>query len=265
MSIRKKSCAVLSGGALALGMLALAPAANAAPTELTHDEFMAEIENYQNENPGDYVGLEQFVESIGGEFKVSTNITGPTTAKGAEEAFAKNSDATSTNVIAAAGSLPSDSFTVAITSFRQGTSPIIDVTGSWDWRNDFAGQTDPRDVASLGFNSSCGARSNPRATTQDLNGGVTNTTTLYDSGVTTNSVVWEVDAAVSGFVNSADQGRVTVTWDTSGCTDTLQAGFIYEGNQGGSLDSISASFGALSLGYSGGTLALQKSTAPLTL
>lgn len=130
MSIRNKSCAVVSGGALALGMLTLAPAAHAAPTELTHDDFMAEIENYQNENPGDYVGLEQFVESIGGEFKVSTNITGPTTAKGAEEASAKNSDPTSTDAIAAAGSLPSDSFTVAITSFRQGTSPIIDVTGS---------------------------------------------------------------------------------------------------------------------------------------
>ncbi|MEX0153548.1 hypothetical protein [Microbacterium sp. LMI1-1-1.1] len=265
MSIRKKSGAVLSGGALVLGLLAVTPAAHAAPSDLTHEEFIAQIENYQNEHPGDYVGLEQFVESIGGEFKVSTNITGPTTAEGAEEALAKNAVMSDGGVTAAAGSLPSDSFTVAITSFRQGTSPIVDVTGSWDWRDDFAGQTDPRDIASLGFNSSCGARSNPRATTQDLNGAVTNTTVLNNSGVATNSVVWEVDAAVSGFVNSADQGRVTVTWDTSGCTDTLQAGFIYEGNQGGSLDSISASFGALSLGYSGGTLALQKSTAPLTL
>jgi len=58
MSIRKKSCVALSGGALVVGMLAFAPAANAAPTELTHDEFMAQIENYQDENPGDYVVLE---------------------------------------------------------------------------------------------------------------------------------------------------------------------------------------------------------------
>ncbi|MBF4462867.1 MULTISPECIES: hypothetical protein [unclassified Rathayibacter] len=66
--------------------------------------------------------------------------------------------------------------------------------------------------------------------------------------MTSNAAVWEVNAAVSGFVNSADTGRVSVTWDTSGCTDALQAAFIYEGNQGGALDSISARFGALSLG-----------------
>ncbi|MHA4899788.1 hypothetical protein, partial [Enterococcus faecium] len=65
---------------------------------------MAEIENYQNEHPGDYVGLEQFVESMGGEFKVSTNVTGPTTAKGAEEAFAKTDAASDRAVTAAAGS-----------------------------------------------------------------------------------------------------------------------------------------------------------------
>lgn len=265
MPIRKKSCAILGGGALVLGMLAIAPSANAAPAELSHDEFMAQIDAYQADNPGDYVGLEQLVESIGGEFKISTNITGPTTAEGAEQAFAENATVPEGEVRAAAGTLPRESFTVALTSFRQGTSPIVDVTGSWDWRDDFAGQTDPRDVASLGFSSSCGTRSNFRAFTEDLDGSSTSTTSLYDSGVTSNAAVWEVNAAVSGFINSADTGRVSVTWDTSGCTDALQAAFIYEGNQGGVLDSISASFGALSLGYSGSTLALQKSTAPITL
>lgn len=266
MSIRKKSCAILGGGALVIGMLAIAPAANAASAELTHDEFMAQIDAYQAENPGDYVGLEQLVESIGGEFKISTNATGPTTAEGAEQVLAENATVPEGELLsAAAGTLPQDSFTVAVTSFRQGTSPIVDVTGSWDWRDDFAGQTDPRDVASLGFSSSCGTRSNFRAHTEDLNGSSTSTTSLYDSGVTSDAAVWEVNAAVSGFVNSADTGRVSVTWDTSGCADALQAAFIYEGNQGGALDSISASFGALSLGYSGSTLALQKSTAPITL
>lgn len=61
---------------------------------------------HQAANPGDYVGLEQFVESIGGEFAISTNATGPTTAEGAEQALAENATVPEGDLLAAAGTLP---------------------------------------------------------------------------------------------------------------------------------------------------------------
>ncbi|GAA3733520.1 hypothetical protein [Salinactinospora qingdaonensis] len=232
--------------------------------QVSADEFHERVEAYQAENPKDYVGLEKLVESLGGEFSVSTSITGETSA---EEAMAINSEFDGQEAPSgmATQSWPSDAFVVSVASSQHPSSPSASVSGYWNYRDDFVGQGSPYDIAALRFSDSCGQYSSYNAQTYNYQGTTTNRATLRSAGVGTSGPAWNIEDGVSGFVNYTDNGYVSVRYDLSECGGTVQAAFDYEGNNGGSVLSVSAGWGGLSVSYSNPGLTLQKSSTATTL
>lgn len=65
-----------------------------------------------------------------------------------------------------------------------------------------------------------------------------------------NAPIWNVDAITSGFENQVDRGTFQVPYNKASCGSTpVQAAFDSEGNQGGAITSVSASFAGLSVSY----------------
>lgn len=230
------------------------------------DAFFAAVEEYQNAHPTDFEGLARVAEEYGGSIQVSTNVTGPTSPAEAQSVMEYDPNTDDTPKIGPLADFPSDVFTVSITSSAHPASTQVGVTGTANWRDNFAGQAAPYDIASLGFSSQCGTFAGYSAATYALGGGSTGLATLRDGGASTGAPTWNVDAYTSGFENQADLVQVSVSYDKAGCgSSNVQAGFIYEGNQGGGLTSVSASFLGLSLSYSGSPLTLQKGTGAITI
>lgn len=264
----KKASALV--GTIALGAALLAASPATAEESTTPEEFFSAVDQYRAQNPTDIEGLDELVQTLGGTLDVSTNATGPTTAVKATEAMAAVDSTSTSNTEApvietAASNFPTDVFVVSVTSARHPASTVASVSGQWNWRDDFSGQAAPFDLATLGFSSGCGKISGHGSSTTSLEGDGTDVATLRDSGVSSNAPIWNIDARTSGFVNSADRGTVAVSYDVADCSGSVQAGFIYEGNQGGSLVSVSAGWGALSVSYSSPGLILQKSSTTITI
>ncbi|OUE18900.1 hypothetical protein BFL36_12730 [Clavibacter michiganensis] len=155
-------------------------------------------------------------------------------------------------------------FTVNVVTGTVGD--IVIVTGSVNWRDDFAGQGAPVDIAALRFSTNCGTLSDLTSTSTSVSGVATDRTTLRDAGVGTNAPIWNVDAITDGFENQVDRGSFQATYDVSTCgTTPVQAAFDYEGNQRGVITSVSASFAGLTVGYDNPGLTLRKSTQPITV
>ncbi|CAQ03052.1 hypothetical protein ACR8AL_05055 [Clavibacter sepedonicus] len=163
-----------------------------------------------------------------------------------------------------AADFPEDVFTVNVVT---GTVDNIGiVTGSVNWRDEFAGQAAPVDLAALRFSTNCGTPSDLTATSTSVSGVATDRTTLRDAGVGTNAPIWNVDAVTDGFENQVDRGSFQARYDVSACgTTPVQAAFDYEGNQRGVITSVSASFSGLSVGYDNPGLTFGKSTQPITV
>lgn len=230
------------------------------------DAFFAAVEEYQQAHPTDYEGLAEVAEQHGGSIQVSTNVTGPTSPSEARQVMEYDPASEDEATISPMANLPSDAFTVSITSSAHPASTVVGVTGTANWRDNFAGQSAPFDIASLGLSSQCGTLSGYSAVTYALGGGSTGLATLRDGGAGTGAPTWNVDAYTSGFENQADRVMVSVNYNKAGCgSSNVQAGFIYEGNQGGGLTGVSASFLGLSLSYSGSPLTLQKGTGAITI
>jgi hypothetical protein len=163
-----------------------------------------------------------------------------------------------------ANPLPNDAFTLSITKIN--TESGWWFSGRWTFRKDFAGQTTPIDVASLQFKvDDCVKLEQESIHTWDYNNKATNLGTLRDAGAATKAPVWNVADRTSGFMNLAHYGTAAVFLDGVSCPLNHYDGaaaFTYDAIEGGSVGSVSASWGALSVSTSGTQLELQKSTQP---
>ncbi|MFT2691033.1 hypothetical protein [Clavibacter zhangzhiyongii] len=107
-------------------------------------------------------------------------------------------------VVRPAADFPDDVFTVNIVTGTVGDTVIV--TGSVNWRDDFAGQGAPVDIAALRFSTNCGTLSDLTSSSTSVSGVSTSRTTLRDAGVGTNAPIWNVDAITDGFENQVDRG-----------------------------------------------------------
>ncbi|MFK5691365.1 hypothetical protein ACI3EY_17035 [Ornithinimicrobium sp. LYQ92] len=226
---------------------------------ITAEEFHDAIADYRLENPQDIEGLESLVVSLGGDVSISTSASGPTDGRTA------NADMRNDPSEMGALDFPTDAFVVSIVSASHPASTTADISGHWNWRDDFVGQGAPVDIAALQLSSGCGQFLSHSSATYTYDGTSTNRGTLRESGVGTNSPTWNIDDAVSNFTNYADNGVVAVTYDKSDCSGVVQAAFTYEGNNGGSLTGVSVGWGIMNVTYNSPNLFLQKSSSPTTI
>lgn len=257
----------ISAISAATAALLLVPAGGAyaetsAPT-VSEDEFSEQVMEYADDNPADVEGLKELAISLGGKVKSSSSTLYTDEVPELSDESVTDEDVSGA-IVPMAGNFPSNVFTVNITVSSVGDTKIV--TGSFNWRDDFAGQAAPFDVAALRFSDGCGGITNLMSSTYNVSGQRTDRTTLRNAGTSTNAPVWNVDAVTSGFANQADRGSFSAQFDTGACgSKTVRAAFDYEGNQGGALTSVSAGWGGLSVSYSNPGLILKKSTQPVTL
>lgn len=129
----------------------------------------------------------------------------------------------------------------------------------------------PDDFASIGLQiPDCAQIISTTYNSYYYDGGRTTDQTMYlkDGGIQTKAPITGLHDKASGFKLNVDHGHMTTTVNRSLCGNgfkgTLGGQFFYEHNQdGGSVASVSASFLGLSVGYSNGEGALQKSTQPI--
>lgn len=257
---------LVAAAAAVLMSLVLTQPAMAEVEKTDPDAFFAAVEEYQKAHPTDYEGLAKVAEEHGGSIQVATNVTGPTSPTVAKSVMEYDPSTDDETIYGPMANFPTDVFTVSITSSAHPASTQVGVTGTANWRDNFAGQGAPLDIASLGFSSQCGTFSGYSAATYAVSGGSTGLATLRDGGAGTGAPTWNVNAYTSGFANQADLVQVSVNYNKAGCgSSNVQAGFIYEGNQDGGLTGVSASFLGLSLSYSGSPITLQKGTGAITI
>lgn len=257
--MKKSVQRALAASAAALGACALlAPTAAAASPKVNESEFIAQVTAYANEHPADVEGFQELVRQLGGTSTASSQTLRLDEVPGLDPSTLQVGGVTTL------GNFPSDVFTVNIVSGSVGATKIV--TGSFNWRNNFAGQAAPLDFAALRFSSGCGTMTGHTSATKNLRGVSTNRATLRSAGVGTNAPIWNVNATTSGFENQADVGAFTVKYNTTGCgTKKVQAAFDYEANQGGSVISVGAGWGGLSVSYNGVGLELTKSSNAITI
>lgn len=258
--MKRKTASISLVAILVFGAQAVSPAAASVQSQTaTEEAFAAQLVAFAEENPGDVAGFERLAIQLGGEVDSST-----ATLRTSEVPALRNGTGIRPGSRTARANFPSDVFTVSIVRGSVGNVAIV--TGSFNWRDNFAGQAAPLDFAALRFSSGCGTISGLTASTRNVSGQVTNRATLRSAGVGTNAPIWNVDATTVGFVNQADRGSFTARYDLSTCGGTrVQAAFDYEGNQGGSVVSVSAGFAGLNVSYNNVGLELTKSTPPITL
>lgn len=277
----KSSRAIRTLASALIGMSTLSAVAPAAMAEPARDvRFERSIRAYSEAHPDDLTGLSELVESWGGTLDVKSTATASAdpaqieTAVARFEATGMKDDSTLESGVATMGgdasvlgNFASDVFVVSIWSASNSSGTAAVVSGQTNWRDNFAGQSAPYDVASIQFSNTCGSLTNHTVSTWNVYGTKTSGSSLRDSGVGSKAPIWNIDARSVGFVNTADKSKVTVTYNRSGCGgSTIQAGYTYEGNQGGTLGSVSAGWGGLNVSYSASPgLTLQKSTGALTL
>ncbi|QNG18850.1 hypothetical protein G4H71_21265 [Rhodococcus triatomae] len=243
----------------------LAGSAHADPAE--PDPADNPVVAYAQENPRDFIGINALAEKEFGqsvEFTVS-DVDGPVDARTA--------DALSN--LGAAGfpefapfAVPTNAFSVVgywLPSAGRGATYM----GTWDFRDDYVNGSAPDDFASIMFDwsSSCLILTSTTYNSYYYDGERTTDSTMYlkDGGIGGSPIVGLRDAT-SGFKLNVDHGHMSASvLRKPGCSaQQFGAQFAYEHNQdGGSALSVSASFlGGLSVGYSGGPDAMQKSTTP---
>lgn len=254
----KKRTALSAG--LASAALLLVPVTSAhadqAPQKVSEDAFASQVSAYAAAHPADVDGLKTLVSELGGVAQSTSSTLTEDEVPGLK--------ATPSGEASTQANFPADVFTVNIVTGSIGDTIIA--TGSVNWRDDFAGQAAPFDIAALRFSSNCGTLSNLTSSSTSVSGASTARTSLRDSGVGSNAPIWNVDAITSGFENQVDRGSFQARYDTSTCgTTPVQAAFDYEGNQGGAITSVSASFAGLSVSYDSPGLTLRKSTQPVTI
>lgn len=240
----------------------------ASPAQAAKDELTAKDRaflSYVQAHPEDYAGQDSLAQKLFGSrvyvsFDGEAEVTGDIASRKIQEA--NRTAAGDILALAPAGSLPTDIFTISIS--RSAISSGMWVGGHTNFRSDWAGQAAPHDVGTLQFQTpACVTLNNHSITTSAGNGAITNLGYLYDAKVTAKSPVFKVNDYMNGFVMQAKNVTASVVLKKSGCSGAqlISAAWKYEANQGGSIGTISAGWGFLSISYGGSTLKLQKSSS----
>jgi hypothetical protein len=252
--------AALAGLLLGAGAVTSQAAANTPKHEPS--KYLQMVNRYASDHPNDFVGLDALVFAHTGQHLiVQVNGSGPLSAESAQREWSKARVARKI----ASGDYPTDAFDVALSRFPT-DGDGIGFMGSWNWRDDFVGQGEPFDIANLQFDiPECATTTSYAAAAGKWDGTSTEAPTLRDANIVGHSPLWNVDARVSDFENSADSGYVMATVDLWDCAGDVRVGgaFAYEGNIGGQLTNISAGYGLLNISYAGNDRKLQKSSAPM--
>lgn len=238
----------------------------AADDDLTSAENVeAQLQAFSAAHPGDFVGFDALAFELTGE-RTQSVVNGVAYSDATTAQAAYDAEDVPADLTAAAGNFPIDSFDVGF-QWAAGPDLTVIMTGYWNWRDDFiGGASEPYDVAAIQLDAQqCLQMRNHSGSMRLPNGDETGAPVLRDSGVATKAPVWNVPSRASGFENSGDNGNVFMVADMAPCGHPIPIGgsFSYEGNQGGSVLSVSASFGSLSVSYSNPGQTLQKSTAPI--
>lgn len=151
---------------------------------------------------------------------------------------------------------PAKAFTASVAVVTTGpTDSTVSIAGAWNWKDDFVGQGSPVDIAAILISKSCGTWGSYAASTKKWNGTATSgRTSLRSGGVGSAGPIWNIIDGVSNFENYVDNGVVSAVYNRSACSasekKTIQGEFVYEGNAGGSLISVSAGWGGFGVSYS---------------
>ncbi|HET9657705.1 MAG TPA: hypothetical protein VFP72_20305 [Kineosporiaceae bacterium] len=279
-AITLATAVVLVGASMATGSPSQAKgnAQSQANENALRDARNAEIIAYQDAHPDDLVGLDALARKYTGRgVKVAFSGTNGTLNASQAQAHLKAWQASKTSspqVKAAATpvgmvkpmALPNDTFAVWIVQTPlMGPPAQWRYNGRWDFKDTFAGQSSPVDVASLSFDMpSCMRMVGHSISTFSVTGTNTYLGSLRSANVAAKAPIWNIADRTSGFQNLADRGSAGVTVQKY-CTESTQVGadFAYEFNQGGGLFSVTAGWGLLEVSYTGSDQHLQKGTAPI--
>lgn len=254
----------LGAAAVAAALCAVTAPAHAAqspappvPSPVTQqqrwDQMNAATAAYQQAHPEDYAGLERLVMSFGGApLQVSFPDAGPMTGAEAQKHIAAHK---SSRPIQTEGGIPEFSIALSATTIF-GSRPGQRIQSHWDFPDQWAGQADPKDLSSFGFNPtlpSCLHVANVHGNTYTYNGtptGQTSPTSILPEGGT----LFETHDYESAFVSQADHGYQNIdVWDyCSGAPKQYGVDYHYEANQGGgNWLSVTFGWGLLSVDYDG--------------
>jgi len=161
--------------------------------------------------------------------------------------------------------VPLDAFSVAF-SWLPTTSKSKKVGhGVWDFRDNYVNGSAPDDFSSVSTSKGCSRIGTTTNLTYNYKGQQTaNSAYLYSAGVS-GSPISGVRDSTSGFAMLTDHGFTNVNVQNySGCGEhTIGGEYRYEHNQdGGSVLSVSAGFGILSVSYNSVGSRLQRAAGP---
>lgn len=273
--------------ATATTVLGGAPFASAASTATAADasqvsssardaKINQEIIGYQNDHPGDLAGLDKLVfHYTGRHVEVAGNgirgvlngVQAQPYIDAANKADARIDAAAAGRkvLVPAAGGIPAFSINVAAVPLV-GPPYTMRITGSWQFPDAWAGQGSPVDEASLGFTAlpTCMHQNAYSVNTYTYQMKSTNLGYLENANIGSSAPIWAVKDGEVGFVAQAGRGNVSVVLaNYCGAKQQYGATFNYAANQGGSVTSVSASYGLLSVGYSNPGLTRNEGTPPL--
>lgn len=242
--------------------------------------FNAEVDAYVANHPDDWTGLDNLRQKLWGAPPIEVSlegVDGPVSAAQADAIIQEREAAWEAGAAQRQSgdislmSVPSDAFTVAFVWLTEAPGPGsgINAFGTWNFRDDYVNGSNPHDVAAirLTYDDQCVDMGTTTWNTLRYDQVETGAGYLYDGGVGTNAPIVNFEDSASGFMLNVDHGFVKHRL-TAGCGPTnLQGMFTYEHNQDalGSISGISASWGGLSVSYTGAPATLQKSSQPASL
>lgn len=260
--------------ATAMGMAAVIafgmPSAVAQSSEVDEisEQESATIREYMDSGYVDWAVLDDLVQTAGGE-PLSLNVNGvdhPVSGAEAERILEERDRAHEFSKAESDGTvqpfaIPLDAFDV-VGGFVQIDDLTYASRGQWNFRDDYIGAEAPDNVASVHLDGQgCASLGNITHNSYRYTGEATNQTYLMDAGLSTGVALVGVRDTTSSFGQNADHGYVEAKINGyCGPVDFWRTQFIYEHNQGGSVNSVSASFGVLSIAYSGSPMVMQKSS-----
>jgi hypothetical protein len=260
------------GGSLTAGAAEVHPVNASGERVFTDEEakvLEAEVQAVIDQDPQDYVAIQAKVEELygaGEEIRVSVEGSDQTlTPEEAVEAIAQSEERARQSVAAAnaaarsAGAMapaaiPVDFVTLSFAFIPRPTTGIDNwwAQGSWKFAQNYYGSGDPDDFASNTLDLGCAILyGSTTGKTYNDAGGSSGQWYLRDSGLTTKSPVIGInDDGNQVYAHTTHSGYILtpIAWQCG--PSYMRGAFVYEHNKGGgSVLSVSANLGFITVGY----------------
>lgn len=260
--------------AIAAGALFIAPMqAQATPQDTSYYGSISQsasdaIQAYELANPLDLAGLGRLVQAATGKAMLvttddSSGFVSPATAQ-AHLNSVDQVGPSSPGRVQPYTTLPSNFFAVSFAWVPiTGPPRTVVAHGVWNFPDSHQIGASPDDFSSIQTQRGCSSFGPIRTITYNYkNQRTSNAAFLYSSGLSSGAPISEIVDRNSGFVSNADHGYTDVSIQNTGACDTHQVGgsYSYKTEYGGSVVSVSAGWGFLSVTLGGGSHSLQHST-----